>query len=106
MTWVSAPLSIRHLPTTSLAPIALLAPLAPLAPHNNFPKSNRPRLSLSGPQRSPRRLTRAGTLSMRKSSIAIPFSISFHETGVDTGARGRGRGEYTDASVRPHAFWL
>src|SRR5688500_8775812 len=74
--------------------------------HNSFRRSNRPRVSLSGLQRSPMPLTRAGTLSMRKSSIASPFSISFHETGVDTGARGLGRGEYTDASVLPHAFWL
>src|SRR5437879_3448512 len=29
-----------------------------------------------------------------------------HLTDVEAGARGRGRTEYTEASVRPHAFWL
>ena len=33
-------------------------------------------------------------------------SISFQVIGVETHARGCGRTEYTDASVRPHAFWL
>jgi hypothetical protein len=27
-------------------------------------------------------------------------------SGAETGARGRGRTEYTEARVRPHAFWL
>ena len=43
---------------------------------------------------------------MRKSSMAMGRRSSSHVTGVDTGARGRGRTEYTDANVRPHAFWL
>jgi hypothetical protein len=38
--------------------------------------------------------------------MASPRAISAHVTGVDTLARGRGRTEYTEASVRPHAFWL
>src|SRR5262249_39921655 len=69
-------------------------------------RSKRPSEARSGAHRSPRRLMRAGTLSSRKSSIATPRSISCHVTGVDTAARGLGRTEYTDASVRPHAFWL
>ena len=36
---------------------------------------------------------RAGTLSIRKSSIVTPASSSSHVIGVDTGARGRGRTE-------------
>ena len=43
---------------------------------------------------------------MRKSSIVAPASSSSHVIGVETVATGVGRGEYTDASVRPHAFWL
>ena len=31
---------------------------------------------------------------------------AYRLTGADTVASGVGRGEYTDASVRPHAFWL
>lgn len=29
-----------------------------------------------------------------------------HVTGVETGACGLGRTEYTDDNVRPQAFWL
>ena len=60
----------------------------------------------SGFQRSPVLANRLRTLSILKSSIRTPASISSQVTGVETGARGRGRTEYTDASVRPHAFWL
>ena len=42
----------------------------------------------------------------RKSSMAMPFSTSFQVTGVDTVASGRGRTEYTEASVLPQRFWL
>jgi hypothetical protein len=45
-------------------------------------------------------------LSILKSSISMPRSTSSQVTGVETGALGFGRTEYTDASVRPHAFWL
>ena len=41
-----------------------------------------------------------------RAGVAIPRSTSSQVTGVDTGARVLGRTEYTDASVRPHAFWL
>src|SRR2546425_6623122 len=69
-------------------------------------KRPRPEAAVTGAHRSPSRFTRAGTLSMRKSSIASGPRSSSHVTGVETGARGRGRTEYTEASVRPHAFWL
>src|SRR5712675_547821 len=46
-----------------------------------------------GFHRSPIFATRAGTLAIVKSSMRSPFSISFHVTGVDTVASGRGRGE-------------
>ena len=55
--------------------------------------ANRPVRERSGCQRSPRRRTRAGTLSIRKSSIEIPFSTSFQVTGTETVARGVGRTE-------------
>lgn len=58
--------------------------------YNKGARSKRPLGWLSGFQRSPSFLTRDGTLSNLKSSISIPFSISFHETGVETGARGFG----------------
>src|SRR5262249_8469061 len=74
--------------------------------HVKRPRSKRPRRSRSGAQRSPRRRTRAGTLSGRKSSVRTPSSISRQLTGVETHARGLGRTEYTEASVRPQAFWL
>ncbi len=45
-------------------------------------------------------------LSMRKSSMAKPFSISVQVTGAETDAVFVGRTEYTEASVRPQAFWL
>ena len=44
--------------------------------------------SRRGDQRSPSLARRAGTLSMRKSSIAIPRATSSHVTGVETLARG------------------
>src|SRR5439155_12440974 len=53
----------------------------------------RARFASSGAHRSPRRRTRAGRLSMRKSSIAIPCSTSAQVTGVETAARGVGRTE-------------
>ena len=37
--------------------------------------------------------TRAGTFFKVKSSIRMPLSTSFHATGVETVASGRGRGE-------------
>src|SRR6266540_133831 len=40
--------------------------------------------SRRGDQRSPSLARRAGTLSMRKSSIAIPRATSSHVTGVET----------------------
>jgi hypothetical protein len=61
--------------------------------HRYFSSRTRPRARSRGAQRSPRRWTRARTLSMRKSSRWMPFSISRHVTGVDTDARGRGRTE-------------
>ena len=61
--------------------------------HRNFSRRKRPFSSRRGFQRSPSFLTRAGTLSTRKSSIATPFSISFQVTGVETDARGLGRTE-------------
>src|SRR5262249_15520150 len=69
-------------------------------------RSTPPVLRSSGVNRSPVFLNRARTLSRRKSSIRTPLSTSFQVMGVDTQARGCGRTEYTDASVRPHAFWL
>src|SRR5437899_309182 len=66
----------------------------------------RPRAASSGFQRSPSFLTRAGTFFTVKSAMRMPFSISIHVTGVETVASGRGRGEYTDASVLPQRFWL
>ena len=68
-----------------------------------FRRSTRPARASSGLNRSPVFLNRARTLSRRKSSIRTPRSISFHVTGVETQARGWGRTEYTDASVRVHA---
>ena len=67
---------------------------------------NRPRLERSGFHRSPSFRTRAGTFSSRKSSMWNPRSTSSQLTGVDTPANSLGRTEYTDARVRPHAFWL
>jgi hypothetical protein len=57
------------------------------------PRSNRSLLASNGAQRSPTFFTRAGTVSIRKSSVATPRSSSRHLTGVDTVARGRGRTE-------------
>ena len=59
----------------------------------NFSSRKRPRVSSSGFQRSPRFVRRAGTLSIRKSSIATPFSISSQVTGVETVVFGLGRTE-------------
>ena len=59
-----------------------------------------------GDKRSPTRAIRRGIVSMRKSSMRMPRSISLHFTGADTVARGVGRTEYAYASVRPQAFWL
>ena len=56
-------------------------------------RSTRPFAASSGAHRSPSRRTRAGTLSMRKSSITTPRSTSAQVTGVDTAARGVGRTE-------------
>src|ERR1044071_6696219 len=69
-------------------------------------RSTRPAFFSRGANRSPVFLKRARTLSRRKSSMRTPLSISFHDTGVETQASGCGRTEYTEASVRPHAFWL
>lgn len=63
------------------------------AAQKNFSSRNRPRAKSNGFQRSPSFSRRAGTLSMRKSSISIPLSISFQVTGVETVARGVGRTE-------------
>src|SRR4030095_4649240 len=57
-------------------------------------KSKRALGALRGAQRSPSSAMRAGTLSMRKSSISKPRATSAQVTGVDTGARGRGRTEH------------
>ena len=38
--------------------------------------------------------------------MVTPPATSSHVTGLGIVARGCGRTEYTDASVRPHAFWL
>ena len=62
-------------------------------PIQNAPRSNRPRSTSSGFHRSPSFATRAGTFSTVKFSMRIPRSTSFHVTGVDTVASGRGRGE-------------
>ena len=57
-------------------------------------RSNRPRApGRTGAQRSPRFSMRARALAMVKSSISMPASTSSHSTGIDTGARGRGRTE-------------
>src|SRR5215471_9060233 len=61
--------------------------------HRYFSKRTLPVRASNGFQRSPTLRTRAGTLSMRKSSIRKPRSISRHVTGVDTGARCLGRTE-------------
>src|SRR2546427_13149074 len=66
----------------------------------------RPRSWATGAHRSPRHVMRSRTLSIRKSSMATPRVTSSHVTGVDTEARGCVHTEQTDASVRPHAFWL
>src|SRR5712691_3581110 len=47
----------------------------------------------TGFHRSPTFATRARTLSIRKSSMRTPSSISSHVTGVDTPANGVGRTE-------------
>src|SRR5262245_12232038 len=57
----------------------------------NASSANRPVPERRGCQRSPSLRTRAGTLSIRKSSIETPFSTSFQVTGVETVARGVGR---------------
>jgi len=47
-------------------------------------RSKRPSAASSGAHRSPRRRTRAGTLSMRKSAMTAPRSSSRQVMGVDT----------------------
>src|SRR5215472_16185403 len=74
--------------------------------HRNFSSFTRPVFAMTGAHRSPTSAIRSRALSRRKSSMAMPRSTSSQVTGVETGARGRGLGEYTEASVRPHAFWL
>src|SRR4029450_10028586 len=56
-------------------------------------KSTRPVFFTRGANRSPVFLKTARTMSVRKSSIRTPLSISFQVTGVDTHARGCGRTE-------------
>src|SRR5262249_31126390 len=56
-------------------------------------RSYRPRCRTSARQRSPRRVTRAGTVSIRWSSTRTPRSTSSQVSGVDTAARGCGRTE-------------
>ena len=56
-------------------------------------KSNLPRESVSGCQRSPNRRTRSGTFSRRKSSSRNPRSTSSQVTGMETVACGFGRTE-------------
>src|SRR5207247_1169092 len=58
---------------------------------NRFRKSNRFFPTATAFHRSPIFSTRCRTLSMRKSSMRTPFSISSHFTGVDTEATGVGR---------------
>ena len=45
------------------------------------------------PEEARRFATRAGTFLTVKSSMRMPRSTSFHVTGVETVASGRGRGE-------------
>src|SRR5262245_31178949 len=80
-----------------LASVALCPPASPTRPafpalYTNAPRSNRPRFASSGFHRSPSFATRAGTFITVKFSTRIPRSTSFHVTGVDTVASGRGRG--------------
>jgi hypothetical protein len=74
-----------------------LRPRAPpeMAPYETRyrPRFVRPVLPRSGFQRSPTFASRARKLSKRQSSMSTPRSTSFQETGVDTGARARGRTE-------------
>ncbi len=60
---------------------------------NILPRSNLFLLDATGFQRSPASRTRSRTLSMRKSSMRTPPSISSQVTGVDTDAIGVGRTE-------------
>src|SRR5437867_2123395 len=69
------------------------------AAKNRRSRSKRPRFANNGAHKSPIAFTRAGTLSMRKSSVVAPCSSSFQVRGADTVALGLGRGEYTQASV-------
>lgn len=66
---------------------------APYVPEKNLSRLVRPLLVSSGFQRSPTFLMRWRTVSIVKSSMRIPFSISFHVTGVETVASGLGRTE-------------
>ena len=61
--------------------------------HSTRSSLNRPRAASKGFHRSPSFLSRAGTLSMRKSSIFTPFSTSHQVSGVETEALGFGLGE-------------
>src|SRR5262249_17627115 len=103
-------------------PLGLVVPLTPLRErlsglcfhrwvtlgerqaHRNVARSVRPRFSRSGVQRSPILASRRGTFIIVKSSSSTPSSTSCQLIGLETVACGLGRTEYTEASVRFHAF--
>src|SRR5438105_1123601 len=96
----------QNKPTRAATPDGPFSILSPVFFYLTLSNFNLPRDIVIGRHRSPNSRTRAGTVSMRKSSMRKRRSTSSQVTGVDTVASFVGRTEYTDASVRPHAFWL